>query len=116
STGLTKSYPQTVNVGARAAISCPAISSGTLQEWLCVSALSGSIAGVQGRASVTFTVAANAVLQSVQAETGPLTVSAGTDPTARMWIDRPTASTITTTVSTDPTFTQMWVDLRPQDD
>lgn len=114
---LTKPYPQTVNVGARAAISCPAISSGQLQEWLCVSALSGSIAGVQGRASVTFTASASTTLQSLQAETGPLAISAGIDPTARMWIDRPApGSSLTTTVSADPTFTQMWVDLRPQDD
>lgn len=116
SAGLTKPYAQTVNVVARVALSCPPIASGALQEWLAVSANVGGVVSAQGRASVTFTVSTSTVLQTLQAETGPLTVAAGADPLARMWIDRPTESTVVTTVSSDPTFTQMYVDLRPQDD
>ena len=116
STGLTKSYAQTVNVGARIALSCPPITSGSLQEWLAVSSGASAASAAQGRASTTFTVSTATVLQTLQADTGPLSVAAGVDPLARLWIQRPTASALDTTVSTDPTFTQMWIDLRPQDD
>ena len=116
SVNLTKPYPQTVNVVGRIALVCPPIASGALQEWLAVSSRQSTVDGAQGRASVTFTVSSASVLQTLQAETGPLPVDASTDPVARMWIDRPTASAVSTTVSTDPSFTQMYVDLRPQDD
>ena len=116
STGLTKSYAQTVNVGARIALSCPPITSGSLQEWLAVSSGASAASAAQGRASTTFTVSTATVLQTLQADTGPLSVAAGVDPLARLWIQRPTASALDTTVSTDATFTQMWIDLRPQDD
>jgi hypothetical protein len=115
-TGLTKPYPQTVNVVARIALVCLPIASGSLQEWLAVSANESQVTDAQGRASVTFTVSSSSVLETLQAETGPLTVASGADPFARMWIQRPTASAVDTTVSSDPSFTQMYIDLRPQDD
>lgn len=116
STGLIKSYAQTVEVVARAAISCPPIASGAVEEWLCVSTEAGLIANVQGRSAITFTVSTNTVLMSTQASTGQRTLGAGVDPLARMWVDRPTGSSVVTTVSSDPTFTQMYIDLRPADD
>lgn len=115
-TELNRPYPQTVNVFARIALACPVISGGSVQEWLCVSANQNLVANAQGRASHTFIVSPTSVLETLQAQTGPITVLADTDPLARMWIQRDTASAVVTTVSSDPTFTQMYVDLRPQDD
>lgn len=115
-TGLTKPFPQTVNVWARIALACPSIASGTLEERLAVSVGQSNVVNSQGRAAVTFRVAPNDTLETVQAETGPVAVAAGVDPLARMWIERPGTSAVVTAVSADPTFTQMWIDLRPQDD
>lgn len=116
STGLIKPYAQTVEVVARAALSCPPIASGAVQEWLCVSTEAGLISNVQGRAAVTFTVSTATVLMSLEASTGQRPLAASVDPLPRMWIDRPDASAVNTTVSADPTFTQMYIDLRPADD
>ena len=116
SAALIRSYPQVANVTARIALVCPPIVTGALQEWLSVSVRSSTAAGSQGRASVTFTPSSLAALQTLQASTGPVNVDSGADPQARMWIERETESALTTTVSSDPSFTQMYVDLRPQDD
>lgn len=116
SAALIRPYTQVANVFARIALVCPPIVTGALQEWLSVSVRSSTAAGSQGRAAVTFTPSSQSVLQTLQASTGPVDVPSGSDPMARMWIERETASTLSTTVSSDPSFTQMYVDLRPQDD
>jgi len=113
-TGFTKPYAQTFSARLRLSINCGSITTGTLQVNAAVSGLVGSVASAQGRAALAWTNP-GAYLQTAVCETGQLNVAAGNDPLIRAWVEV-TAGTVTNTVSTDPSYSQFYVDIRPQDD
>jgi hypothetical protein len=112
--GTSKPYPQSFNARVRIAVNCGSISTGVLSVNAAVSGNSATVANAQGRAPISW-LAPGAYLQTNTAETGWLNVAADTDPLIRAWIEVITGS-VTSTVSTLPSYTQFYADLRPQDD
>lgn len=103
-------YPRKAYIHARVSVISGAISSGTLKEDVCVSALTSTVGSAQGRSRLIFnsTNAAQYQTATVDCE---VDIPANTDPLIRCWLYNVDAAAVTAQ-ATNGAFAFMYAELR----
>ncbi|QAY16073.1 minor tail protein [Arthrobacter phage Elesar] len=113
-TAPVRSYATQVRVNGRLTVVCSAISAGTLQVRVCVSATVSTVAQAQARALLPFNAPGN-YYDTRGAETDWIPVGAGGNPLARIWIAH-VGGNVNEGATDNTAENHLWVEVLPADD